>query len=469
VADHPLLIRLRDRLDGLVAACQPGSGDAGVVVGLSGGPDSVALLLAARAWGMATGRPVAAAHLHHRLRGREADGDLEFCRGLCASLEVELLEDAADPRPEARTRGGGLEEAGRHLRRRFFLGILAGRPDLGCVALGHHRDDQAETVVMRLFRGTGPDGLRGIRPVDPPFVRPMLGIDRAEIVAFLEETGQPWRTDVTNLEGENLRARIRRELWPVVRGIFGPGCEKAPARLADLMEGDLALLDRLAEEAAARVAGTVDDGGLSVAGLLDLDPALAARVLRRWLEPSGPAGLERVHVDAILTWLAGGRSGSALDLPGGGRLVREFDRLGFDRAGERPVPLREAADYRILVTRDAAAGPRGHDAGDPADESTWRLCLPADALRGNLRVRNWREGDRFRPFGLDGTKKLSDLLREKRVPSGDRPGILVVADDEGILWVVGVARAERTRVLPTTERTVTISVAPRADHPQRGT
>jgi tRNA(Ile)-lysidine synthase len=463
VAPHPLLQRIADRLDRLLPA--DGSG---LLVGLSGGPDSVALLRAARAWSRRAGRPLAAAHLHHGLRDGEADADLVFCRGLCAGLGVPLREEAADPRPEARSRGLGLEEAGRHLRRRFFLRILENEPGLGRVALGHHRDDQAETVVMRLFRGTGPDGLRGIRPAQGLFVRPMLDVGRAEIVACLEALGQPWRTDATNLAGDNLRARIRRELWPVVRGIFGPGAERTPARLADLLERDLDLLDRLTDEALAAARHPDDPGDLSAAALAGLDPALAARVVRRWLEPGRPGGLERVHVDGILAWLGRGRSGTTLDLPGGVTLAREFDRLRIGSGAAAAPPLRAAADYRILVAKEPGGEDAAAGVGDPADETTWRLVVPAAALRGDLQVRNLRQGDRFQPFGLEGTKKLSDLLREKRVPAGERPGVLVVADDEGILWVVGLARAERTRILPTTERKVTISVAPRADHPKQG-
>lgn len=462
-APHPLLQRIGDHLDDLLAV-EPAR-VAGVLVGLSGGPDSVILLRAAHLRARKTGRPLAAAHLHHRLRGEASDGDLAFCRGLCESLGVPLFEEAVDPRPEARARGLGLEEAGRHLRRRFFLGILAGQPELDRVALGHHRDDQAETVIMRLFRGTGPDGLRGIRPASGAFVHPLLDVDRNEIVACLEAIGQPWRTDATNLEGDNRRARIRRELWPVVRGIFGPGAEQAPARCADLLDGDLALLDRMTRDAldAARHREARED--LSVPSLLALDPALAARVVRRWLDPEQPSGLERVHVEEIRHWLAQGQSGTGLDLPRGRRLVRDFDRLKVESPGPGTTPLRAAADYRILVATEAAPDTAETGVGDPSDESSWRLHLPQEALKGNLQVRNWREGDRFQPFGLDGTKKLSDLLREERIPADERAGILVVADGEGILWVVGLARAERTRILPTTRRIVTISVAPRADHP----
>lgn len=450
------------RLAGLVGEACPGSPGAGVVVALSGGPDSVALLLVARAWAASEGAPLVAAHLNHGLRPGVADLDAAFCRDLCDRLGVGLVEGVADPRAAARERGQGLEEAARHLRRRFLLDTLDGLGGPGCIATGHHRDDQVETVLMRLLRGTGPDGLRGIRPVAGAFIHPLLPWDRAAIVAFLEEQGQPWRLDATNLEGDNLRARLRREVVPVLRDVFGEGCLEGPARLAELLEADLGLLDRLSGEA---LAGIRDGDGLRVGALLDLPPALAARALRAWL--GMPEQLERVHVATILAWLREGTSGTGLDLPGGRRLVREFDRLS---AGTEPSRSDGPEDWRPEVARVPEGedpGPQG--VGDPDDPATWRLACPASALSGNLRVRGRREGDRMRPLGLGGSKKVSDLLREARTPAADRAGALVVTDDEGILWVVGVARDERTRLLPGSGVMVTISIIRRHSPTTRGT
>ncbi len=447
--------------------------EAGVIVGLSGGPDSVALLLTVREWGTRTGRPVAAAHLNHMLRGPDADADTTFCRNLCTALDVNLFVRSADPRPVARARGQGLEEAGRHLRRTYCEGLLNEHPEFGWLATGHHRDDQVETVLMRLFRGTGPEGLRGIRPIAGAWLHPLLDVGRSEIVAWLEAASQPWRTDASNLEGDNVRARLRRELLPLAEGIFGAGCSYGPARLADLLGDDLDLLETL-------TAGWLEkcrnkDGTLRVSDLTALDPAPCRRVLRAWLAAAGAENVARVHVENIRAWLQDGISGSTLDLPGGLQLQREFDRIGLRRDETcRPV-LRFAGDYRIVV-QSGPAGPDPVAAGqaegklqaqsDPDDETAWKLTSPADGLRGNLQIRNWRQGDRFQPFGLQGTKKLSDLLREHRVTRDDREAVLVVTDDESILWVVGLARSERTRLLPSTLRTVTISVVRRTDSNQ---
>lgn len=471
------------RLGELVADACPGAPGAGVVVAVSGGPDSVALLRVAAHWSRQAGAPLVAAHLNHGLRPGAADHDEAFCADLCARLGVEFACGAADPRAAARERGQGPEEAARHVRRRFLLDVLAARPWPGCVATGHHRDDQAETVLMRLLRGTGPEGLRGILPVAGPFIHPLLDWDRAAIVAFLERLGQPWRLDATNLDGDNLRARLRREVVPLLRDVFGEGCLDGPARLAGLLADDLALLR---EQADAALATATDGPALEVEALLAMPPALAGRVLRAWL--GDPGRIEAVHVAAVLAWLREGTSGGGLDLPGGRKLRREFGRLLPGNPAEDTAEAADAAepdawphlamrpeDWRPEVRRLGDGAADGNEStarqgcGDRADPTTWRLDCPANALKGNLRVRGWRRGDRLRPLGLDGSRKVSDVLREARVPVSERDGVLVVDDEEGILWVVGLARDERTRLLPGVTGMVTISVIRRNYPTTRGT
>lgn len=468
------------RLGELVAAACPGTPGAGVVVALSGGPDSVALLCVAAEHARRTGAPLAAAHLNHGLRPGDAERDEAFCADLCARLDVELVVGSADPRAAARERGRGPEEAARHLRRRFLLDALAARPWPGCVATGHHLDDQAETVLMRLLRGSGPEGLRGILPVSGRFIHPLLAWDRAAIVRFLELRGQPWRLDVTNLDSDNRRARLRREVIPLLRDVFGQGCLDGPVRLAGLLADDLDLLAGLAATASAAAR---DGEALRVESLLALPPALAGRVLRAWL--GDHERIEAVHIAAILGWLRDGTSGGSLDLPQGRRLVREFGRLlpgtsatgadGDSRLTDRGQTDLRPEDLRLEVRRlDDVPGAAGQGApptgcGDRRDPATWSIDCPAAALSGNLRLRGWRRGDRLRPLGLGGSRKVSDVLREARVPVSEREGVLVVDDQDGILWVVGLARDERTRLLPGVSGMVTISVIRRNYPTTRGT
>jgi len=164
----------------------------------------------------------------------------------------------------------------------------------------------------------------------------------------------------------------------------------------------------------------------------------------------------------ILQWLRVGTSGSTLDLPGGVVMQRDFDALVCRSEATSGPILRVASDYRIVIGNNCAPDPN-RALGERQDESTWALNCPAQALKGRVRVRNWESGDRCRPLGLQGSKKVSDLLREHRISRADRPGVLVVTDDEGIVWVVGLVRDERTRLLPSSTQTVTISVVRRTD------
>jgi len=458
---------LRDGLrDGLRDDLRDAQRD-GLLIGLSGGPDSVALLLAAHQWSLSSGRPLAAAHLNHRLRGPQADADEAFCRELCRRLEVPLHLRHGDPRPVARQRGTGLEDGARILRRRFFRALLAQEPQLRCVATGHHRDDQAETLIMRFFRGTGLDGLRGIQAVSGPFIHPLLTSTRAEILAYLEGENQAYRIDASNVDGDNLRSRVRRELLPLLRELFGPAASAGPVRLAGLVDDDLALLEHLTTTAGAEIA---TPEGLAVDGLLALDRALARRVIRQHLSPAGSLpDLERKHVDMVLDWLPGSVSGQSLDLGTGLRAIREFSSLRFAGKEFLDRPVSSAETFRILVEPTPWPPPATEvtDTGaviTPSPQQSrirGQLICPVQAVTGSLRIRNWRPGDRIELWGLGGRKKLSDLLQEHRVPREAREGVLVVEDAAGILWVVGHAQAARTRMLPTTTRAVTISVVSR--------
>jgi tRNA(Ile)-lysidine synthase len=433
---------------------------AGLLVALSGGPDSVALLDVAASWCRPTGRRLIAAHVNHHLRGEASDRDQAFCEELCRSLAVPLEVGHGDARALARERGRGLEDAARALRLDTLEAIRAAH-ELTAIATGHHRDDQTETVILRLFRGTGLDGLAGLAPRQGRLIRPLLPCRRGEILDHLAAGGLTWRDDASNHDGSNRRSRVRQELLPLVRDIFGPGADEPPARLADLAAVDLDYLTARTLDAWGQVVRPAPAGmaapAASATALADLPVAIARRVIRHWLGFHLPVDLALAHVDEVQRWLRHGQSGSGLDLPAGLRLCRTFDILAV--SGALP-PATAAGAWRVRVEPlstlpDPIPAPRG-DA-----DTGWQLVTGAEALQGNLRLRHPREGDRLAPFGLGGTKKLSDLMREQRIPAAMRPDLLVVEDDAGPLWVVGVAQDERTRLLPTTRQAVTIFVTRR--------
>ncbi|MBK6898543.1 MAG: tRNA lysidine(34) synthetase TilS [bacterium] len=431
----------------------------GVLVALSGGADSTALLRLAVLHRERSGAPVEAAHLDHALRGAEAEADADFCRELCRGLDVPLHLRREDPRPLAMVRGRGLEEAARALRREFLAVVLDARPSLAACATGHHRDDQAETVLIRLFRGTGPEGLQGIQPRAGRFIHPLLGCGRDEIEAWLAALGQPWRRDATNDDASNVRGRVRRELLPLARDIFGAGAAASPARLASLLRDDAAELEAQAAAALRALRRGRRDGALPADALAALPGPLASRALRRHLRGECGLDLDRVHVARLLDWLRAGRSGAAVDLTGGWRARRDFDRLVFDPPTAMPGPPAAAAVLTVRAATPAEAAARDPEPACPLPPpGGWRLTCPASALRGEPRVRPWRPGDRLAPFGMAGRRKVGDLLQQLRVPLPERARTLVAEDDAGPFWVVGLVRDERTRLLPTTPDAVTLLV-----------
>jgi len=455
ILETTFLAKITAELDQLLSAVD--SARDGVLVALSGGADSVALLRVAVAWRDDRGGAVEAAHLNHGLRGAASDADEAFCVELCESLGVKLHVRRAEPRET----GCNLEEAARNLRRAFFAELLDTRPRLAAWATGHHRDDQLETLIMRFFRGTGAEGLRGIRPVDGRTIHPLLRSDRAEITSYLRGIGQDWREDPTNADGSNTRGRVRCELLPVARDIFGAAADSAPLRLSELLTADAAVL-----EATARVLmedmTTGGESSLAVADLVDMPQPLASRIVRLHLRDRYglSTDLVRAHVDRLLDWLPESRSGAEIDLVGGWRARRDFERLVFTSPNV-DSGMAPNTDFRILVKPADAKDvktPEPEQGHEVPPSGEWRLTLPADALHGEPRLRPWIAGDRLVPFGMDGHKKISDILRESRVPSAKRAEILLVEDDEGPLWLVGLIRAERTRLLPSTTTAVTLLV-----------
>ncbi len=426
----------------------------GVLVALSGGPDSVLMLRAAVARRDSTGQAVAAAHFHHGLRGKEADADLEFCRDLCARLKVPFHSATAPDMTSA-------DEAHlRQLRRAFLLSLLDEHGDLAVCATGHHADDQAETVLMRLFRGSGLDGLSGIHPRSGRFIHPMLSLDRSTILAELSQLEQDYRLDKTNLTGDNLRARMRRELHPVLHNLFGTSALQGPVRAAELLRRDAGALDQQTDDLrrAWRTAGLADHE-LPVSDLCKLPSALSARAIRRIVteDQSTVSPLEASHIDALLEWLETGQSGSHQTLPGGWTATRHFNILTIHRNDDREL---EAPLLRLSVhpaTRDELLSV-SPESGWTHRSAPWRLTLPQAILKGEPHLRRWNEGDRLRPFGMTGHKKVSDLMREAQVPVNQRNRIAVVEDDDGPFWLVGIIRDERTRLLPTTTRGLTLLV-----------
>ncbi len=441
-------IRVRGFIE-QTGALRPGES---ALVAVSGGADSTAMLLILSRLAREFGWRLTVAHFDHGLRGKEAAAaDRTFVSGLAQSLGLPFVHGAGDVARRARTRSESVEQAARVLRYRFLAG-QAKATGVGAVAVGHTLDDQAETVLLHLIRGSGLDGLAGMRPrsswplgCGPEVARPLLTLRREETGRYCREMGMLPREDAMNEMLLATRNRVRLEVMPALRRL-NPRVEEALARLADAAYEDGAELKEQAEEAIMTVSRRRAGGlEMDLGALRGLSPTLRRRVLRLGLSRvlGSGADIETAHVDA-LGKLVDSRPGR-VSLPHGVVATRDSRMLTL-RRGALPVSP-AIPETPLVVPGVTEAGGWRFEAEYKERRSSARRAyeveLDTAAVAGGLWVRSRRPGDRMRPLGLGGTKKLQDILVDAKVPRGDRDGVPLVLTAEGIAWAVGVCLDER--------------------------
>ena len=442
-----------------------------MVAAVSGGSDSVALFFLLRALAAEGDLQLAGlAHLHHHIRGAAADEDAAFCRALAARAGVAAAIGDADVPALATAERLSVEVAGRRARQQFFvegLATLGGQR----IAVAHTRDDQAETVLLRLVRGAGPAGLAGIAPRRDHLVRPVLELTRTELCDYLESIGESWREDATNEDRAIPRNRIRHDILPLLRGL-NPRADAALARTADILRGDNELFDSLANDAARRCVRIISGGRVAVAadGLAGLPKALARRVAIVALETANPGqsyGLE--GADHICAASRQPEKWCSTKVPG-----VNVERLGADVVlvkrgsvvGGGP-PLHGAFDLALAVPGTVEEPRGGWTLTAEGPMSSQRAMTPgadqvvvdARELGSRLIVRQRRPGDRLHPLGAPGRKKVQDVFVDRKVPRDDRDRVPIVTDEMGrIVWVAGQVLAEPFRVTPLTTTVVILTL-----------
>lgn len=401
-----------------------------VLVALSGGADSVALLHALRALGY----PVRAFHLNHCLRGAESERDEAFCRALCARLGVELTVERADVAAAARDRGGGVEETARRIRYARLEHAAQGAK----IATAHTADDNLETVLFHLVRGTGAKGLAGIPPVRGQIIRPLLGVERAQVEAYLAALGQDYVTDSSNADEAYTRNRIRHTVVPALRAIQ-PSAAQAAARLGDLLRQDEDCLAGLAQECLAQAARP--DGAWDIIPLRQAHPAVRSRALRRLLAQGGMPlrDLTAQHIFALERLLESGKPSACCALPHGFTARREYGALRLTRA--QIQPMRPDVPVSVPFERtlwDGSVRVSAHvlEKNEVFYKSFNTFCVDCGTIDFvSLCVRTRRAGDRIRLTEKGGSRTLKKLLIDRKIPRGKRDGLVVVADKTGVIAV----------------------------------
>lgn len=430
-----------------------------VIVAVSGGADSVALLdiLASLA---ELQLKLIVAHLNHSLRGAESDGDEAFVRELAARYGLPCEVGRVDVQELSSLNKLSLEEAGR-VARYAFLHEVAARHRAHAIALAHHADDQAETVLMRLLRGAGASGLTGIAPkTGNGLVRPLLGITRGEIEAYLQARGLAFRTDSSNADTSFLRNRVRHELLPYL-ATFNPAIRDRLVATAEALAADEVLLEAITDAAFVRhgkiCAGVV---ALCLPGLAQEPAGVRLRLYRRaiLLVKGDLVRLDSRHLHAIDRLVFSSRPSGSLDLPDEVLVARDYARICFSSSPERAaVRLPEAVLVgpgvhvipgcgRIMVKE--AFFP------DPAGEIQPSVAyFDAEAVPFPWLVRAFSAGDRIIPLGMSGHKKVKDIFIDAKVSRERRSRIPLLFSGDRLIWVCGLRVSAETRV---TERTVRV-------------
>lgn len=419
----------------------------GVLAAVSGGADSVCLLFLLCSMREELAVRLAAFHLHHGLRGAEADRDEAFVKQLCEAWQVPFYSAHEDAAAYGRERGISEEEAGRELRY-SHLEALADRLSFGKIAVAHHREDQAETVVFHLFRGTGLKGMGGIRPVRGKIIRPLLECSRQEIEGYLRENGISWCEDSTNSENTYKRNRIRNELLPWAGQYLNERASEHAAQFARFA----AQADAYFEAQAEMILEAENRAAVSVRTFDSQPEILKGYLVRAMIRQAGGSArnLTERHIQAVCA-LTGPGGGVRADLPGGLQAVRGYRELRI----ARPERLEESGILEQLGKQlQFRVYPREKQLEIPKNRCTkW---FDYDRIKTTLQIRNRRPGDYLVVTSKGGKKKLKDYLINEKIPRLERDHLMLLASGQEILWIVGKRISEAYKITESTKRVLEI-------------
>jgi tRNA(Ile)-lysidine synthase len=451
-----------------------------VVIGVSGGPDSVALLHILLKIAPRFSLRLGVAHLNHSLRRYDSDKDAEFVESLANAFDLPCYVQKRDVRRFQTENRLSLEEAARCVRYEF-LNDIAKTNQYNKIALGHHADDNAELVLMNLFRGTGTLGLSGIPPVrDDRIIRPLIKLSRVDIIDFLNQNRLKCVFDISNADTRHTRNRVRHDLMPLLKTGYNPNISETLNRLSSIVRSEEEWIEDIVHPFFQKTVLRVQKNhiALSVPALNRFHRALQRRVIRMALAKA-KGDLRRIgyaNIDSVIGLLAKKSSCGKIDLPDGIRIQRDdetihiyrgqsrrtdsnqdndgWDAISFEYQIEKfePVFVKEIKATIRFAEMRIEKMPDYRSAGQHAD------FFDKDALNLPMVLRNFRPGDAFRPLGMSGTQKLKKFFIDKKVPRRERQKCPILLSGGKIIWVVGHRIDESVKVTPATKNVLKVEL-----------
>ncbi len=434
-----------------------------VLVAFSGGPDSTALLYILHRLSKNLKLELAACYINHKIRLRAVQKEIDFCSEFCGRLKIPFIVIETDIPAYAAEKRLSLEEAGREFRY-MMLEKLAVEDGFDKIALGHHQDDIIETILFRLFRGTGPQGLLGIKPIAGKIIRPLYNISRPQIEEYLKKNKIPYMLDRTNRESNYSRNYLRNKVIPLIEKRFGAGYRQALLNYAAIVSDEDIFIRNIASQILSRLASFTPGGKIVVdlKRLSTYDIALRRRVIKLILEQAaGKIGFGSFDDVEQMQNIIGGKL-SAVNL--GSNLTAARDKNEMVVFGkkitikERELEVGKKVDISEISSEMKSRPVSLKLSRKETRKDGLKVNLDIDKIAFPLSLRNIRPGDRFTPLGMKGTKKIGDFLTDRKAGKYIRDEIPVLTDQKGIIWLVGYQISERCKLDNKTRKVLEIEI-----------
>ena len=423
----------------------------GIVVGVSGGPDSLTLLHLLILMKEQYNLKLYVAHVNHNLRGEESEGDQRFVEEICNKWAIPLFIESSDINKISKDKKISLEEAGRQVRYDFFEKVRI-ETESYKIAVGQNKNDNVETILMRIARGTGTEGLSGIKPVRDNVVRPLIEVSRDEIENYCSVNNLEPRIDSSNLEKIYTRNKIRLELIPYIKNEFNPNIIDTINRMGSIVDGDNNFILQCAKDELNEVIikETKEYIKISREKLCKLHVSIISRIIRILIESycGNVTNITYVNIDNAIEFINNAKTGSSIDLPKGLKIKRSYNEFIILTNDKNNESLKFSHEIKIpgITKIDEVSANIITDVvsfGEDNKIDKFVQAFDLDKIEGILRVRRRQNGDVINPSGMTGTKKLKDYFIDAKFPRNLRDSIPVVALGEEILWIIGHRVSEK--------------------------